>query len=218
MNDLLPIGKAAQRLGLSVDTVRELERTGRLKAVRTPGGHRRFKLAVLDAYLTGRSSPRGARLAQPVTPLPRRQAPARRRTRQRPLAKVLLDESEDESWDEADALDHEPDDPLTESLKPPYEQPAERARTSTDRFAEELRLSGLKSHGRSLIPYGASAAARYAVIEAVEAYVTAARFPASMSIWEAREAIEAKVGAILEPYKATAARRPSGRSRRLPDS
>ena len=53
MKRLLTIGQAAERLGLAVDTVRRLEAKGELRAHRTPGGHRRFHVAVLDAYRKG---------------------------------------------------------------------------------------------------------------------------------------------------------------------
>jgi len=42
MSEYLTIGETANRLGLEVDTVRKLEREGKIRAVRTRGGHRRF--------------------------------------------------------------------------------------------------------------------------------------------------------------------------------
>ena len=42
---LIPIGKAATILGVSVDTVRRWERAGAITARRTLGGQRRFVLA-----------------------------------------------------------------------------------------------------------------------------------------------------------------------------
>jgi excisionase family DNA binding protein len=37
------IGEVADKLGVTVATVRVWEKTGKIKAIRTPGGHRRFK-------------------------------------------------------------------------------------------------------------------------------------------------------------------------------
>lgn len=48
---LIPITEAAQILGLSVDTLRRYDRNGTLRAVRTPGGHRRFRRSEVVALL-----------------------------------------------------------------------------------------------------------------------------------------------------------------------
>ncbi|BDG61815.1 hypothetical protein caldi_29050 [Caldinitratiruptor microaerophilus] len=41
------IGKAARELGVSAETLRRWEAAGKIRAERTPGGHRRYDLAVL---------------------------------------------------------------------------------------------------------------------------------------------------------------------------
>ena len=41
----LPIGEVARLIGVSVSTIRNWERTGKINAFRTPGGQRRFPLA-----------------------------------------------------------------------------------------------------------------------------------------------------------------------------
>lgn len=53
MNDdsklgLLNIGSAADYLGISIDTLRRWEKKGRIKPLRSPGGHRYFSKADLD--------------------------------------------------------------------------------------------------------------------------------------------------------------------------
>lgn len=200
MKALLSIGKAARRLGLSVDTVRELERNGELKAERTPGGHRRFKPEVLDAYLAQRSRPRSKR--RPTTALPQ---PARRRKRMRGAKNEPPDLPPPDGWDE-EPFEPPPRLPAQAAPKSQQELLLEQVRQTTERFVEESRLNSLKSHGQSHIPWGASATARSAVIEALAEYVKARRFPASMPFWEARQAVEAKVAAIMEPFNAAAAR------------
>ncbi|MBK6424146.1 MAG: excisionase family DNA-binding protein [Gemmatimonadetes bacterium] len=50
MSRHLTIGQTAKRLGLEVDTVRKLEREGKIRAVRTQGGHRRFTEEEIDRY------------------------------------------------------------------------------------------------------------------------------------------------------------------------
>ena len=45
------IGEAAEVLGVSAETLRRWERTGKLAGERTPGGHRRYDLAKLRPEL-----------------------------------------------------------------------------------------------------------------------------------------------------------------------
>ena len=45
---MVPIGEAARRLGVSVDTLRRWERAGRIVAVRTAGGQRRYTDAEVE--------------------------------------------------------------------------------------------------------------------------------------------------------------------------
>ncbi len=54
MGKQLTIGQTAKRLGLEVDTVRRLERAGKIHAVRTRGGHRRFTEEEIDRYRKSR--------------------------------------------------------------------------------------------------------------------------------------------------------------------
>ncbi|MEM7580264.1 MAG: IS607 family transposase [Cyanobacteria bacterium P01_A01_bin.80] len=51
MSKLYSIGEAAELLGVSIDTLRNWEKEGRIQSVRTSGGHRRFRaidLGVVD--------------------------------------------------------------------------------------------------------------------------------------------------------------------------
>lgn len=200
MKPLLSIGQAARRLGVSVETLRELDNNGELKAIRTPGGHRRFKPEVLDAYLAQRSRPRSTRRARPARP-----DPARLRNRMRRFEHEPPDLPPPDGWDE-EPFEPPARLPAQPAPKSQQEQLLEQVRQTTERYVEESRLNGLKSHGQSHIPWGASAAARSAVIETLAEYVTARRFPALMPLWEARQAVEAKVAAIMEPFNAAAAR------------
>lgn len=50
--DMLPIGRAARFVGVSIDTLRRYEADGRISAKRTPGGQRRFAVSDLRALLT----------------------------------------------------------------------------------------------------------------------------------------------------------------------
>jgi len=50
---LLPIGEAAKMLGVSVDTIRRWEMDGKIAAIRTLGGQRRFRRAEINRVLDG---------------------------------------------------------------------------------------------------------------------------------------------------------------------
>lgn len=54
---LLPIGEVARLAGVTVPTVRNWERDGKITAVRTLGGQRRFSLAEVQALLSPQSAP-----------------------------------------------------------------------------------------------------------------------------------------------------------------
>lgn len=47
LEDLVQIGEAAKIRGVSIDTLRRWERSGKLKAEKTEGGHRRYRVADL---------------------------------------------------------------------------------------------------------------------------------------------------------------------------
>ncbi|MCY4599160.1 MAG: IS607 family transposase [Acidobacteria bacterium] len=51
MQRFVGIGEAAEALGVSIDTLRRWEQTGKLTGERTPGGHRRYDLAKLRPEL-----------------------------------------------------------------------------------------------------------------------------------------------------------------------
>lgn len=55
----LTIGAVAKRLNLEVDTVRRLEREGKIRAARTRGGHRRFREEEVERFLRQRRAQRG---------------------------------------------------------------------------------------------------------------------------------------------------------------
>ena len=194
MKPLLSITEASERLGLSVDTVRKLENVGELKSVRTPGGHRRFALAVLDAWLARRG-------AGTHTRRPRVRARAADRDRNR----IPREEPPEDKWDEPAPV--RPVPPPSPPRKSPQEQLLDELRQAMAERAEHTRIANLRSYGQSLVRYDATASARSAVIEELNSYVNPKRFPPSTDTWDARRAIQAKVEAILEPYKEAAARK-----------
>ena len=50
--DLLTAREAASYLRVSLSTLNRMERGGRLKPMRTPGGHRRYTIEMLNECLT----------------------------------------------------------------------------------------------------------------------------------------------------------------------
>jgi len=62
---LLKAREAAEYLRISLFTLNRIERQGLLRPFRTPGGHRRYTLQMLNQYLEGnRSSPTHRAIAQ----------------------------------------------------------------------------------------------------------------------------------------------------------
>src|SRR4029434_9148946 len=57
-SDWLTLGQAAKFLGVAQSTIRKWSDDGRVRAFYTPGGHRRYRRADLEAFLE-RSGPGG---------------------------------------------------------------------------------------------------------------------------------------------------------------
>lgn len=49
----LPIGEVARLLGVSIATVRNWERSGKIASFRTPGGQRRFRVEDVETLRAG---------------------------------------------------------------------------------------------------------------------------------------------------------------------
>ena len=47
----LTVNEAARYLGISLPTLKKIEKEGNLVPFRTPGGHRRYTIEILDEYL-----------------------------------------------------------------------------------------------------------------------------------------------------------------------
>ena len=57
---LIPIGEVARLTGVTIATVRNWDKAGKLTAVRTPGGQRRFRLEDVQAIIADRVAAREA--------------------------------------------------------------------------------------------------------------------------------------------------------------
>lgn len=69
----LSIGKAAEYLGVSIDTLRRWEKRGRVAALRSPGGHRYFRKEDLD-NLFGKKYTRDIEQVSPTAQMPQQPA------------------------------------------------------------------------------------------------------------------------------------------------
>ena len=64
--DWLTLGQAARYLGVAQSTIRKWSDQGRLSAFYTPGGHRRYRLRDLDAFVAGSASGASAARSRPA--------------------------------------------------------------------------------------------------------------------------------------------------------
>lgn len=54
--EIVPISEAARRLGVSVDTLRRWDTSGKLSAIRLPSGQRRFRASDIKQLLAQRDA------------------------------------------------------------------------------------------------------------------------------------------------------------------
>ena len=216
MKRLLTIGQAAERLGLAVDTVRRLEAKGELRAHRTPGGHRRFHVAVLDAYRKGTGQRSRSKPGRRVSPKPKR-PPVQ------PVDSFLDQVDEPDEWTEFDPDD--PDEwvdyesPVTRAANKPvvpsFSQhaspspidsvPSVPAGSAADaekiRGDDTSRLQTIRNWGLVAIPAGTPALWRAKVTQDLECNVTAEKFPVGLPLNDAIELVRGRVSEVLEPYE-----------------
>src|SRR5882672_10861971 len=213
---LLSVGAVASRAGVSADTVRLWEREGRLRAARTPGGQRRFREEDVDALLgvgegsrSGRTEivrPAGpVKSARPITaaePADRREPAGSVGPTQHPSPRRRVMEARAD----LEVLRARREAELLLMARRQEEAAAVRAAHAEQARAEaSFRLENLKAHGRSLTTE-APADWRAYVVRDLEIFVTLDQFPATLSEWEARGFIEARVQRLLQPWRDETAR------------
>src|SRR2546425_1102733 len=203
--------EAARYLGVSVDTIRQLDESGELRAGRTKGGHRRFSRKALDAYLTrkGRGGSPG------VQERPRR--PSRPVERPEPIPDPLEEDPED--FEPGDQYD----EPFVEAPPPPAPpiNPLEKFAHEIDEWRKRekdeaplRRLVTLKQYGLSQIGWGVPDSWHARVAAALESYVTLKTFPAWVSDVDAYRIVRGKVEEVLQPYHDEVSRKKAGDTRR----
>ena len=227
MSKQLSIGETAKRLGLEVDTVRKMERDGRIRAVRTDGGHRRFTEEEVERVRKSRSKPGRAK-----------SAPPRRRSRasNRPIPNrnpttgefvgedvVFADDSED--FDEELSIDELEEFEMTSrpALPPPPARPAPApqelllnpmffaprpapaapAPAVDTGFIDRFHLQSLKMCGRSAMPFNLPLDWQGKVIADLERFVTLAQFPVDLPFAKAADIVRAHVETVIRPWRDT---------------
>jgi excisionase family DNA binding protein len=220
----LTIGETAKRLSLEVDTLRKLERAGKIRAVRTKGGHRRFTEEEIDRFRRNRRKKSGAK----PKPAKRRRPGTRSATRRHPVSGEFVNSSvefaddleeleEDLPFDE---FDDEYEGDVYQLPPPPVPRPSSVPQVAPPRaavfapapapvppapkvltgFADQLRLQTIKNYGRSAIPWGVPAEWEGKVIADLERFVTPIQFPADLSFSKSVEIVRARVAEMLQPH------------------
>jgi len=201
--------EAARCLGVSVDTIRQLDESGQLRASRTKGGHRRFSRKTLDAYLGRKGRGRSPHVQERSKPSARPAA--------HPEPEPLVDDPEDfEPGDEEF-------EPFVEALPPPpppinplekFAREMEERRKREEAEAPLRRLATLKQYGLNQIGWGVADTWHARVAAALEGYVTLKTFPGWVSDVDAYRIVRGKVEEVLQPYHDEVARKKAEETRR----
>jgi len=199
---LLSISAAADRLGCSVDGVRDLAERGVLKSVRTSGGHRRFRVEDLEDLDLGVPSP-VLKFPEPSEPRP----PPRLNPTppQAPEVPPWEDRVGEEAADLKILKIHREARDLEEEDRRRRDQEARQAEASERRRREGERLTGLRSYGLELTQ-SVPVAWQARVVRDLERYISVDQFPPSLTDGQARSFVEARVQRVLKPYRDALAR------------
>jgi excisionase family DNA binding protein len=194
----LTVGQAANLAGCSPDTVRAWERNGLLSARRTPGGQRRFDEEEVRRFLKLRHRAPQVNPPEPKQSSQGRSAapPSRHDLELPPETYLEPSPLEVELQEETLALEVLRKQKEREEVeRRAAEQQRERERRAEAESAKQQcaqRLEELKSFGRAIachLPTDAQAA----VTADLEAFVTPAHVPASLSDYDARAFIQSRV-------------------------
>jgi excisionase family DNA binding protein len=219
MEQYLTIGEVAKRLGLEVDTIRKLERAGKIRASRTKGGHRRFTEDAIDRYRRSRWKTGDAK-AKPGKHC-RRVAPRRHPVSGEFVNRsvefaddleefeedFLIDDAEDDLYQPPQALPRpRPAQQVTPLALPKpavfatAPLPARPAPPVDTGLADRIQLQSIRGYGRSAIPWDVPADWRGKVIAELERFVTPIQFPPDLPFNEAVNIVRARVAEVLQPH------------------
>lgn len=194
----LTVGQVANLAGCSADTVRAWERDGLLAARRTPGGQRRFEEEDVRRFLMLRHRAPKVNPPEPKQPDPARSAapPARPRAHVPPPVYLEPSPLEIELQDETVSLEilrkQKEREELERTAAELQRERERRAEAEAVKAQSAKRLEELKSFGRSIaqdLPRDVQAA----VTEDLEAFVSLVHLPTSLSDYDARAFVQARV-------------------------
>jgi len=195
-NGLLTVGDVAQLAGVSVDTVRGWERQGMIRAIRTPGEHRRFARREVEEFIR-RSMPGAMRQPAAGNKPGSRRAPRSGSNRFSSPWEPEIDEAQSEL---AILRAKRESESIRRSLHADAEAAARGAREDCSRREVEKRLGGLRAYGRNLAA-GLPTEWRAEVTRDLEEYVSERNFPTSLDEVDARSYVEARVEAFRERHR-----------------
>src|SRR3989442_5495630 len=198
--------QAARYLGVSVDTVRDVDEGGEWQAERTKGGQRRFSREKLDAYLGKKKKKRGRNVRPEV---------GARRPPPRASCAQPIPEPPDDDHEDLEPMDAEVEAAVEVPPPVPVPQPSPLERLVRD-MTEQLkrdraeaprrRLVALKQYGLNQVPWGVPDRWRAKAATALEGYVTLENLPSWGSDQQAYAFVRGKGEEVLQPYRDEVAR------------
>jgi len=201
MSSLLSIGEVARRLGVSVATVRRMEGRQQLIPIRTEGRHRRYDESQVAALVPSRLnlSPRNSISAQEPSPVSRPPEFSRvpqEETLELPPVELAPPHTVLESRTQRML------DKVSESLQGLVQETHRSvAAKEVSSQREKADLDQLKSHGRSLIPFGIPDRWRARVIRRLEEVLTPRMFPLGLPYHERITLVRAEIEEALEGFR-----------------
>jgi excisionase family DNA binding protein len=225
---------AADRLGITTDTLRRWDREGRIEAQRTPGGQRRYREADVNALL---EFPRGPISVRSVRPQKRAllngdldtdtriadsdSAPVTAGNDIAPWERRVAEERADlevtKIQREREALlreDRESEEIRITAERQAREASAREIKRETERVsaarAEQERLEGLRAQGRGMCLF-APIEYQARVTRDLESFVSPHQFPATLNFYTAYQILKARVDRVLKPWTDHEARQKAAR-------
>lgn len=237
MDKCLSPSDAAERLGITPDTLRRWEREGKLQSDRTPGGQRRYREAdiqgLLDGSHTQRFAPIAATRTLPTSPprrvgfedeyepsdLPITTKPERIPEWERRVNEERADLEVTKIRREREALlraDREAAEERSRAIENERLAVAQRERDARDNEArckrESERLNSLRAFGRAMCIL-APADYQAKVTRDLQTYVNSTQFPADLNSALGYQYVQARVNEILEPWRDAESREREKRER-----
>lgn len=195
MDELLAIKEVARRLGVSVDAVRQWERDGKLAAVRTAGGHRRFRLTDVEKLSpqTTVHAPTEGRKETGAQPAGGAES-VKKRSGLGPNSPAYWDSQVMGARAQVELLRLQCEQQAHEAALRKAEEREHLEMGGHERaYQQQSYLSDLKEYGRALLGKQISPEWKAQVSRDLEVFVVAGQFPLGMPMADARVLVKAHV-------------------------